>query len=166
MYKILNLKGVEYKIHENGIIERREDGKVIKQFKRRGYQTVNVGTTTNRCQKYVHRLVAIAFIQLPEGYDFDDLTVNHKDYDKENNSVSNLEWMTREENCRDAYNKSSHGNIGSRNKNAKLKEEKVKEIKKMLNDDIDINTIAQMYNVNNRTILDIKYNNTWKRVKV
>ena len=166
MYRILNLKGIDYKIHDNGIIERREDGIIIKQFKRRGYQTVNVGTTNNRCQKYVHRLVATAFIPLPDGYNINDLTVNHKDYNKENNSVSNLEWMTREENCRDAYNKPSHGNIGSKNKNAKLNEESVKEIKKMLNNNIDMNIIAKMYNVNIRTISDIKLGNTWKRVKI
>ena len=44
----------------------------------------------------VHRLVAQAFIPNPLGLE----TVNHKDEDKANNDVSNLEWMTIGDNIR------------------------------------------------------------------
>lgn len=43
---------------------------------------------------YVHRLVALAFIDNPNGY----LEVNHKDENKSNNAVDNLEW------CDHTYN--------------------------------------------------------------
>lgn len=42
----------------------------------------------------VHRLVALHFIDNPNNYE----EVNHKDENKQNNSIDNLEWCTREYN--------------------------------------------------------------------
>lgn len=65
----------------------------------KNYLLIGLSRNGQRHRKLVHRLVAQAFIpnphQLPE--------VNHRDKNKQNNHVSNLEWCTRKDNLADSY---------------------------------------------------------------
>lgn len=67
---------------------------------RYGYPCVSLPMPNNKRKHFtIHRLVASAFIPNPEGKP----EVNHKDGDKFNNHVSNLEWVTMQENQRHAW---------------------------------------------------------------
>lgn len=59
-----------------------------------GYLDVNLSKDGASRKRIVHRLVAEAFIENPDNLP----EVNHKDEDKKNNSVENLEWCSREYN--------------------------------------------------------------------
>lgn len=63
---------------------------------RNGYTRVYMrqSSTNKRVDKYVHRLVAEHFISNPENKP----CVNHKDCNRANNNLSNLEWVTHKEN--------------------------------------------------------------------
>lgn len=81
--------------------------KLLKQATTNGYKQITL-SKNGKCKSYnVHRLVAIAFIPNPNNYK----EVNHKDEDKSNNNVNNLEWCTRE------YN----NNYGTKNERTKKK---------------------------------------------
>lgn len=56
-----------------------------------GYLTVKIRGKS----EYVHRLVANTFLYRPNN----EYEVNHKDENKQNNHVSNLEWVTHQQNC-------------------------------------------------------------------
>lgn len=61
---------------------------------KKGYLKIDLNMNGKRYKRRVSRLVAEAFIPNPYGLP----QVNHKDGNKENNSISNLEWCTNKEN--------------------------------------------------------------------
>ena len=75
-------------------------GCVLKQCThRQGYKEVRLTINKKGKMFLVHRLVADAFIPNPDNKE----TVNHKDGDKANNRVENLEWATINENIAHAF---------------------------------------------------------------
>ena len=81
----------KFYISEEKIINGRIDPK--------GYLRVALCKDNKQKDYSIHRLVAIAFIPNPNNKP----CVNHKDGNKQNNNVENLEWCTYSENLKHAY---------------------------------------------------------------
>lgn len=70
---------------------------IIPKINKNGYCDIR---TPNRGYARVHRLVMEAFMPLNEEERKLNLQVNHKDYNRQNNCLSNLEWVTASENIK------------------------------------------------------------------
>lgn len=84
-------------VYDNGVVCSIENGieKELEYKKCGGYKAIRY----NAKQYSVHRLVAEAFIDNPNNKP----EVNHIDGNKDNNNVSNLEWVTHSENIKHAW---------------------------------------------------------------
>lgn len=76
-------------------------------IKKDGYYGVCLKDGNRQKNVYIHRLVALAFIPNPEHKP----QVNHKNGNKLDNRVENLEWTTAQENTRHAWDTGLHGHI-------------------------------------------------------
>lgn len=106
-----SVKGYEgiYEISDTGLVRNlRKDSKnrtyhgkiLIPGLTGSGYPFVLLSVNGVTKNKMIHRLVADAFISNPDKL----REVNHKDGNKTNNRVTNLEWCTRAENLKHAVN--------------------------------------------------------------
>lgn len=96
-----------YMIDFYGTVFSIKKGKILKQETTRGYKRVTLSKNGKTKRYLVHRLVATVFLPntLNKKY------VNHKDGNKINNNVLNLEWVTASENEKHSYsvlNKINH----------------------------------------------------------
>lgn len=131
-------------------------------------KTTNGYLQTSLCKKgidkmyKVHRLVAMAFIPNPENKP----QVNHKDGNKQNNHIDNLEWVTSSENKIHAYrNNLCHPQIGSNHHNSKLLESDVLDIrKKYKSTEYTQKELAIMFNVEPSNISSIIRMKAWKHI--
>ena len=109
-----------------------------------------VYTTIHGRQYAVHRLVAATFIPNPSNLP----EVNHKDGNKQNNFVSNLEWVTRSENQKHAIRNGLQPKV-AKTYTGKFTAEQRKQIKIMWDNGTSKREIARKYGVSHTCINDI-----------
>lgn len=105
MWKNIVIDNTEtnYLVSNGGQVKNKNTGNILKgAIKENGYREYQL--VFNGKRKYVlgHRLVAEAFIANPNN----KLQVNHINGDKLDNNISNLEWVTANENNKHAWNNS------------------------------------------------------------
>jgi hypothetical protein len=122
-----------------------------------GYLYVCIRGDGTKRTKTVHGLVAETFL----GSRPITKQVNHKDCDKQNNCVSNLEYITAKENTRHADANGRRRLKGEGHPLSKLNDHKVRQIR-TLSADWSQTALANKFGVSRKLIHNILNHKTWK----
>lgn len=116
LYQISNLGKIKGLSKQDGFYYLKE--RLLKPVNNFGYQRIILSKNKIKKNYFIHKLVAEAFIPNPNNYPI----VNHKDGNKENNCVNNLEWCSHKQNTEHAVknNLIKHNKIGQYDKKGNL----------------------------------------------
>lgn len=147
-------------------------GKVWSYFSKRerkinidkfGYTHLLFNGKNTRKNYSIHKLVALHFIPNPNKY----TQINHKDGNKLNNNVENLEWCTIAENNKHARVNGLQNIKGIKNPRACISEEQVRQIRniKKLYPNFTYLQIGKIAKCSRDVVGGIVKNKTWKHIK-
>ena len=157
----VKIKGFEesYEISDTGLVKSISSGKVLKlSVTPRGYLRTSLSNGKVK-NFFVHRLVAIAFVDNPHNKGF----VNHKDCDKKNNHADNLEWVTPKENTHHAWQNGLMTNTvkyGEDHPAAKLTDQQLAEVRERK---LPNKELALKFGVSKNAIKSYLYNRKTRR---
>lgn len=155
-----------YEVSSFGRIKRKHPasgtspGKILKQeTSNKGYLRCQLWMDGKSKKYLVHRLILNSFqpSQVPV------LCVNHKDGNKKNNNINNLEWVTHKQNTNHAL-KNGLMSCGEKRYNSKLSINDIRKIRKLINKE-SLRSIAKKFNVSHTTIYGIKTGRIWRMVQ-
>lgn len=152
LVNVLNFNGL-YKVSNNGRVFKCTDTcwYELKQSTCNKYLRVVIG----RRRIPVHRIVLMSFTGENK-----DLCVNHKDGNKFNNNLDNLEWVTVAENNKHARD---NGLCDNRDSNKKFFTiEDIAIIRNLIAEGCTNKYICDTFNLSDQSLRNIKYNRTYK----
>jgi hypothetical protein len=161
------IKGYEgvYEISNDGDIRRvlKNKYRILSRsnINNQGYRQVTLSKNNKQKNYRVHRLLAETFLK---GDNCKNLTVNHIDGNKLNNSLNNLEWVTSSENLKHSFKIGLSKNLGGENaKNVKLTKLQFQSIINELESGAKGVFIQKKYNISSGTVSEIKNNVNYRK---
>jgi len=141
------IKGYEnYVAHYSGKIWSNKSGIFLAEGDNgNGYKKVNLYNPKHK-QFYIHILIATAFVPNPHGYKY----VDHIDRNKENNSASNLRWVTAKENTDNTAGKKRYS--VSRKSQKSYTPEEIQRIKDEYNNGAKVMELSRKYKIPRQSI--------------
>lgn len=147
--KIKTNFGVGYKIYD--------ERKINPWLDKKGYNYIDISIYPNKKRFLLHRLVAKHFLDNPNNYP----QVNHKDGNKSNNHVDNLEWCTSKQNINHAIKTGLLKFSGCDNYRSELSKNDVLEIRKSK---LTQRELSEKYKISQTGVSRIKSYKTYKNV--
>lgn len=145
----------KYTIDAKGVIRSIKRNNILKiRISQGGYPAVALTRDDGiRTTQYVHRLLAEIFIENPNNLP----QVNHKDGDKLNFSLSNLEWVSCAENILHAYSTGLHVKAKStESPNTDLTEEDIRSVCEKIVEGWRLKDISSSLGISYSTVRNIK----------
>jgi hypothetical protein len=166
---IIGYEGV-YSISSDGKVRREKatngtwSGRILKnKTDQDGYKFIGLSYGGKVRHFKIHRLVVEAFSGKPK-----DLKqqVNHKDGDKANNHIANLEWCSQSENERHAIDVLGVrlGCQGEKNPRTKLNENKVLHIRSLIEGGVTQRKVAEKFKISQGAVSDICTRRKWAHI--
>ncbi|MBC8445739.1 MAG: HNH endonuclease [Chloroflexi bacterium] len=159
-----------YEISNSGVIRRLSTstcgikGMIRKPHQLRGYNRIILHREGKARLFQVHRLVLLAFVGTPL---YSSIQANHKNGNRNDNRVENLEWVTPKENREHAIKhlgaNFGKANRGEHNGQSKLTESQAKEIlRRYATKQISQAELARQYTVSKTCIWDLIHGRKWQ----
>lgn len=159
LWKVIPFES-NYEVSTYGRIRNASTQQIKSQrFDRYGYKRVTLYPSAKTY--VVHQLVAKVWL----GDMSQTLQINHKDFDKTNNYVDNLEWCSIKENCRHREDHLDPRRLdGSKNPVSTYTEEEVLQIRELYSDGKKYRDIARMLGRHSEAIRRIVRRESWTHI--
>lgn len=165
LYQVSNLgrvRSIDRVVRSRPSVFQTIKGRIIKpHLNAFGYEKFTGSRDGKTKNLYVHRLVATAFIDKPDGKN----CINHIDNNPSNNRATNLEWCTHKENSQHMI-KSNRTNppVGARSASAKLTREQVLAIRSKSANGVKQAILAKEYGIHVVYVGSIVRRKNWKHI--
>lgn len=138
----------DYTINSDGQVFSIRSNKYLKPIvKHNGYLQVNLTKGKKRKACMIHQLVAEAFLNKPDNYG-SVVVINHIDGNKQNNNVSNLEYITQQNNVIHGFKTGLNTNVGYNHpRSLKLSNETIDRIVRLSNEGNSGEAIGRMIGI-------------------
>lgn len=163
-----------YQVSNAGRVKRIEGKRVFSDGRVRHYSEAIVSPTkpdpyprimlhagTRKRTTRVHQLVMEAFVGSPPS----GMEVNHKNGDKADNRLDNLEYITHPDNVKHYNEVLGRGNQGSRHGMSKTNEDTVRKIRQLHKDGVSRHEIARLLGMGVSWVWKIASGKSWKHVE-
>ncbi len=149
-----------YTVDELGNVYNKKK-KLLKPFIQNGYRYVSLYNDSGIKKCKISRIVCLTY--LPQ-LDKSKIYVNHIDGIKNNDCLSNLEWVTPGENTKHAYDNNLMSRVGERHNRAILNESDVIEIRKLYQNGLTQKEIGKKFKVSRNCIYSVLSGKNWSHV--